>query len=118
MQTPNNIIGFTNNNNRNRNGNRQFFYCWTHGRSDNIAHTGATFKNKAEGNQTDATWYNRKGGNAKDLSNRDCQDEPTWHSAQKFVYTKQLKTNFLLPYKVDNISLFIADTAAPTHLWR
>ena len=50
MQTNNNFIGFTNNNNRNRNGNRQSFYCWIHGRSDNIAHAVATIKDKAEGN--------------------------------------------------------------------
>ena len=50
MQTNNNFIGFTNNNNRNQNGNRQSFYYWTHGRSDNIAHADDTFKYKAEGN--------------------------------------------------------------------
>jgi len=37
-------------------------YCWTHGSSNNVAHTSLTCLNKAEGHQDAATTHNKMGG--------------------------------------------------------
>ena len=44
---------------RNQAGNRTLSYCWTHGLSDNLAHTGETCNNKGKGYVDTATWKNK-----------------------------------------------------------
>ena len=47
---------------------RPLSYCWTHGRSDNLAHTGTTCMNKKDGHIEDVTWINKMSGSDKDYS--------------------------------------------------
>ena len=56
---------------RNQTANRTLSYCWTHGRSDNLAHTGETCNNKATGHVETATWKNKVGGSDKDYSKKE-----------------------------------------------
>ena len=56
---------------RNQTGNRTLSYCWTHGRSDNLAHTGETCNNKATGHVETATWRNKMGGSDKGYSKKE-----------------------------------------------
>ena len=56
---------------RNQTANRTLSYCWTHGRSDNLAHTGETCNNKATGHVETATWRNKMGGSDKDYSKKE-----------------------------------------------
>ena len=52
-------------------GTTKMSYCWTHGRSDNLAHTGETCRNKADGHIDTATWKNKQGGSEKDYSKKE-----------------------------------------------
>ena len=52
-----------------RNGarnSRQLSYYWSHGLSDNTAHTSATCNNKKDGHVDEATWTNKMDGGHKD----------------------------------------------------
>jgi len=40
-------------------------YCWTHGHSNNLAHTSLTCKTRAEGHQETATATNTMGGSTR-----------------------------------------------------
>ena len=50
---------------------RQLSYCWTHGRSDNTAHTGSTCNNKKDGHVDEATWKNKMGDSDNDYSKQE-----------------------------------------------
>ena len=50
---------------------RQLFYCWTHSRSDNTAHTGATCMIKKNNHIDEATWSNKMGGSEKDYNKKE-----------------------------------------------
>ena len=56
---------------RNQAGDWTLSYCWTHGFSNNLAHTGETCNNKGKGHVDTATWKNKIGGSDKDYSKKE-----------------------------------------------
>ena len=60
-----------NNRSDSESGTTQMSYCWTHKRSDNLAHTDETCRNKADGLIDTATWRNKQGGSEKDYSKKE-----------------------------------------------
>ena len=45
--------------------------CWTHGRSDNSAHTGDMYINEKEGHIEESIWKNKTGGSEKNYSKKE-----------------------------------------------
>ena len=94
-------------------------YCWTHGRSNNLAHTGETCRNKADGHIDTATWRNKQGGSEKDYSKKEWKQASTptiiltSHKNNK-LSLQQIDTNVTVDV-LNSSSRLIADTGATGH---
>ena len=104
-----------------RNG-RRISYCWTRGRSDNIAHICDTYMNKKDGHIDEATWSNNMGGSEKDYSKKEwllASISTLFPNNSKRIKLKFTSTaNNVSNVNVDPLhatSPLIADTAAIGH---
>ena len=100
-------------------GTTKMSYCWTHGRSDNLAHTGETCWNKADGHIDTATWMNKQGGSEKDYSKKEWKPASTptiistSHKNNK-LSLQQIDTNVTVD-ALNSSSRLIVDTESPGH---